>query len=344
MHRCLQLALLGAGYVAPNPMVGAVLVHEGRIIGEGWHRQWGGPHAEVHCLESVAEEDRRLIERSTLYVSLEPCNHTGKTGPCTELILRNRIPEVVLAMADPFPRVNGSGIARLREAGVRVITGVMEKEARFLNRRFLTFHRAGRPYVILKWAESGNGMIAGPGGKPVRITGSVSDRLVHRWRSEEAAIMVGTQTAINDNPLLSTRLWPGKSPVPVLIDQQLRVNEKSALYSSGNGLIVINGKRQDDSDGIRYRVSASAEPSAYLDTLFNENLQSVIVEGGASVLRSFIASGIWDEARVLVNRRMIIPDGIPAPRMQDASLLESMKVGTDECFVYLREVTVQGNG
>ena len=240
MHRCLELASLGMGNVAPNPMVGAVLVYDNRIIGEGYHMQFGGPHAEVNCINSVKPADRELISKSSLYVSLEPCNHFGKTPPCSDLIIKNRIPEVVIACTDPFEKVNGSGINKLMEAGVKVITGILEKNAISLNTRFFTFHQQKRPYIILKWAQSANKKISGKNGEPVRISHALTDRLVHRWRSEEAAIMVGTNTALKDNPSLTTRLWKGKNPIRIVVDNQLKIPSAFTLFNGEAPLIIFN--------------------------------------------------------------------------------------------------------
>ncbi|HEY8732982.1 MAG TPA: bifunctional diaminohydroxyphosphoribosylaminopyrimidine deaminase/5-amino-6-(5-phosphoribosylamino)uracil reductase RibD, partial [Puia sp.] len=212
MERCLQLAELGAGFTAPNPLVGAVLVHEGRIIGEGYHQKYGGPHAEVNCIQSVKTADRSLIPYSILYVSLEPCNHYGKTPPCTSLILREKIPRVVIGCRDPFSEVNGKGIEKLMANNVAVEFPVLENLSREKNRRFITFHEKKRPYIVLKWAQSINLKMAGKAGERIRITNEFSNRLIHKWRSEEAGILIGTNTAIQDNPELTTRLWEGKNP------------------------------------------------------------------------------------------------------------------------------------
>src|SRR5690606_9876485 len=213
MRRCLELASLGAGQVAPNPMVGAVLVHNDRIIGEGFHKRFGEAHAEVNCINSVNENDRDLIPGSTIYVSLEPCAHFGKTPPCADLIIHERIPRCIVALRDPFPDVNGKGIEKLLAAGVDVKVGILEDEARELNKRFFRFHINHRPYIILKWAQTADGYIGAGEGQRLLISNEYSNRLVHRWRSEEAAILVGTRTAELDNPALTTRLWPGSSPV-----------------------------------------------------------------------------------------------------------------------------------
>lgn len=312
MQRCLQLALLGAGNVAPNPMVGAVLVHQGKIIGEGYHRQYGQAHAEVNCISSVSGSDRHLVKESTLYVSLEPCNHAGKTPPCTNLIIENKIPRVVMACKDPFDKVNGSGIEKLRNNGIEVITGVLEKEALFLNRRFITFHQHKRPYIILKWAQSSDHKMAGTEKKPVKISHEITDRMVHKWRSEEAAIMVGKGTALADDPSLTTRLWKGKDPVRVLVDINLQVPAHYRLMDGKVPTIIINSIKESVEGNRTYCKVAGYENLAENITgiLYRLNLTSLIIEGGATLLGSFLKAGKWDEARVITNRGMVIGDGI----------------------------------
>ncbi|MEJ0080771.1 MAG: bifunctional diaminohydroxyphosphoribosylaminopyrimidine deaminase/5-amino-6-(5-phosphoribosylamino)uracil reductase RibD [Puia sp.] len=230
MERCLKLAELGAGYTSPNPLVGAVLVHKGKIIGEGYHQQYGGPHAEVNCLDSVKEADRSLIPDSSLYVSLEPCVHHGKTPPCTDLILREKIRRVVIGCRDPFSEVNGKGIEKLLAHGVQVNYPVLDEQSKELNRRFITFHQQKRPYVILKWAQSANHKMAGMSGRREMISNQYSSRLVHKWRSEEAGILVGTNTALLDNPELTVRLWDGKNPVRIVVDLGLRLPDSLKLF------------------------------------------------------------------------------------------------------------------
>jgi len=314
MRRCLQLASLGAGNVAPNPMVGAVLLHEGRIIGEGYHAIYGGPHAEVNCIASVRDEDKGLISKSTLFVSLEPCNHAGKTPPCTDLILAHRIPKVVIAQTDPFDLVNGSGIRRLRDVGVEVRSGILEKEARWLNRRFLCMHEKKRPYVILKWAESADHCIAGAGNRQVKISNAIADRLVHRWRSEETAIMVGAGSVRADNPSLTNRLWHGKNPIRVLVHANLDIPLEFNLFAPNEKVIIINLKKNADEGHLLYRKpeSGKIDPSSMMQILYREQVQSVLIEGGAKLHQSFIDSGIWDEIRIIRNPSLLLPGGLPA--------------------------------
>ncbi|MDQ6764196.1 MAG: bifunctional diaminohydroxyphosphoribosylaminopyrimidine deaminase/5-amino-6-(5-phosphoribosylamino)uracil reductase RibD, partial [Bacteroidota bacterium] len=221
MNRCIQLAKIAEGNVAPNPMVGAILVHENKIIGEGFHKKYGEPHAEANCINNVRDEHKNLIEQSTLYVSLEPCSHYGKTPPCADLIVQKKIPKVIIGCQDIFKEVAGKGIQKLNDAGIETTVGVLEKECSELNKRFFIFHQKQRPYIILKWAQSANGKI-GKKGERIFISNDYTNRLVHKWRSEEAAIMIGTNTAQEDNPSLTTRLWQGKNPVRIIIDKKLR--------------------------------------------------------------------------------------------------------------------------
>lgn len=318
MRRCLQLASLGRGHVAPNPMVGAVVVHEGRIIGEGYHRCYGKPHAEVNAIASVADES--LLPQSTLYVSLEPCSHYGKTPPCAELIVAKRIPRVVVGCLDPFPAVSGRGVARLREAGVEVITGVLEAECLALNRTFMTFQTRHRPFVTLKWAQSSDGFIdrvREPGEPAARISDDVSSVWVHRLRAESDAILVGTRTAISDNPSLTTRLWPGRSPLRIVLDEHARVPADRQLFTDGLPTLVVTGPETDypvlpPSVEVVHLPFGEALIPALLDELYRRRLQHLVVEGGAALLQSFIDSGQWDEARVETGP-LVLGQGVAAP-------------------------------
>src|SRR4051812_3591439 len=252
MHRCLELARLGAGNVAPNPMVGAVFVHEGRIIGEGYHQEYGKAHAEVNCVNSVSNEDKKFVSSSILYVSLEPCSHYGKTPPCTNLIIKEKIPRVVVGCRDPFKEVAGKGIEKLQDAGVEVTVGILEKECKELNKRFLTFHTQHRPYIILKWAQTANGKIGNRDSERLFITNEFANHLVHKWRSEEMAILVGTNTAFIDNPELTNRLWNGKSPIRLIVDTHLRLPSSLKIFNEQQPTIVFNTLKHEESETIRY--------------------------------------------------------------------------------------------
>lgn len=322
MRRCLQLAALGAGRVAPNPLVGAVLVHQGRIIGEGYHQQYGQAHAEVNCLASVAPADRPLIPASTMYVSLEPCAHFGKTPPCADRLITERVAAVVVACRDPFAAVNGKGIEKLERAGIPVTMGVLQAEAAWQNRRFFTWHTARRPYVVLKWAQSADGLL-GQTGQRTAISSAASQRLVHRWRSEEAAIMVGTQTALIDNPRLDTRHWSGPAPVRVLVDRHLRVPATHHLLDGSQSTLVLTTAPVPAGSAATYHPlpDGRTDVPALLQALYQHGLQSVLIEGGGQLLQSFIESGLWDEARVITNQALQLGDGVPAPTPGPAAQL-----------------------
>lgn len=354
MRRCLELALLGSGHVSPNPMVGAVLVHQNRIIGEGYHRQFGQAHAEVNCLAAVRDEDRPLIPDSTLYVSLEPCAHFGKTPPCADLIIRERIPRVVVGCRDPFPEVDGKGIDKLRAAGIEVVFGVLEKECVDLNKRFFIFHIQHRPYILLKWAQTANGKISGAGGSRLLISNEYSNRLAHKWRTEEAAILVGTNTALMDNPALTARLWTGPDPIRLVIDKELRLPGNLQLFDGQVRTILFNHLKHDmegwelEVRGIKRRIPGAgdmgklyyyqlAADSSLVHqltlALYQLKIQSVMVEGGAALLQSFIDEDYWDEARVITNEEMMVPEGLPAPVLDRARIVSREQFFSDSiCY------------
>lgn len=340
MQRCLELAVLGAGHVAPNPLVGSVLVHNGRIIGEGYHRKYGGPHAEVNCINSVAAEDQHLISESVIYVSLEPCAHHGKTPPCADLIIRHKIQKVVVGCRDPFPEVDGKGIEKLRAAGIDVIVGVCEEAAMALNKRFFTYHTAWRPYVTLKWAQTADGYIAGIPGERLLISHALTNRFVHKWRSEEAAILVGTNTAMQDDPQLNTRYWQGPDPVRLVVDLDLRLPSKLKLFNGDTRTIVFNAMKHGEEEGVFfYEVERRKELiPQLLQALFKLRLNSVLVEGGAVLLQSFIDAGLWDEAKVITNTALTAATGLPAPQLAQAEMVHTEQIQTDIIQVFSRPV------
>lgn len=329
MRRCLQLAGQGRGRVAPNPMVGAVLVHDNIIIGEGYHKEYGQAHAEVNCINSINEKDQHLISLSTLYVSLEPCAHFGKTPPCTNLIIKHQIPKVVIGCRDSYEEVNGKGIAILKEAGVDVIAGVLEKECLEMNARFFTFHKKKRPYIILKWAQSIDGNIAGAEKKQVAISGEMSSRVVHHWRTEEAAILVGTQTAMIDDPHLTARLWQGKNPVRLVIDSVLKLPGELKLFDQSAETIVFNTVKDELVGNTRYYKLEVMTVKNVLAACYDLNLQSVLVEGGALLLQSFIEEELFDEIRVTTNTATTLSGGLAAPRLKNVTLKKQEWLATD---------------
>lgn len=320
MQRCIQLAKNGLGTSYPNPLVGSVIVKNDRIIGEGWHQKAGMPHAEVNAFASVGEE--LSLEDATLYVSLEPCSHYGKTPPCADLIISKGIKKVVLGSTDPNPKVAGKGIKKLREAGCEVILGILEMECMALNKRFFTFQQQKRPYLFLKWAQTSNGYIAPlkefrNEKKPVWITNEYSRQLVHKMRSEEMAILVGTRTVLDDNPSLTVRDWAGNNPLRLLIDRNLKIPPSYSIFGSQAKTIVLNEKKSKSSDEIEYiKLDFSLNlPEQISEVLFHKNIQSLIVEGGAKTIESFVKANLWDEAWVFTGPNNF-ERGIEAPRFK----------------------------
>lgn len=331
MYRCFELALKGAGNTAPNPMVGAVLVYNDTIIGEGYHKQYGEVHAEVNCINSVPADKKDVISKSTLYVSLEPCAHYGKTPPCADFIIENKIPRVVIGCKDSFAAVNGKGIEKMKTAGIEVITGILEQEALVLNKRFFTFNAKQRPYIILKWAQTADDKIAAFGNERLLISNETSNRLVHQWRSEEAAVLVGTNTALKDNPALTVRLVKGKNPVRLVIDKQLQLTQTLQLFDSSAKTIVYNLWKSETKNATDfYKLERGRSIIKQVaQHLYDIKLQSVIVEGGAILLQSFIEAGLWDEARIITNSKMKIGDGLAAPVLSNHLLIEKTINGSD---------------
>jgi len=353
INRCLELAKRGAGYVAPNPMVGAVLVYEEKIIGEGYHQQYGEPHAEVNCINSVREGDRNKISSSVLYVSLEPCSHFGKTPPCTDLIIANKIPAVVIGCRDPFKEVDGKGIEKLQAAGVKVIDGTLEKECQQLNKRFFTFHTKHRPYIILKWAETGDGFVStSPQPSPkerafvdsastrLLISNEQTNRLVHKWRSEEASILVGTNTAMLDDPELTTRYWNGLSPIRLVVDMDLRLPLSLKIFNDKQRTVIFNAlKHEEQKNLVYYQVTDDVSlVHQIVNALYQMKIQSVIVEGGARLLQSFIDEEMWDEARVIKNEELKINNGLAAPELLLNKAEQEMKISGDSIKIYNHEL------
>ncbi|MFC4263756.1 bifunctional diaminohydroxyphosphoribosylaminopyrimidine deaminase/5-amino-6-(5-phosphoribosylamino)uracil reductase RibD [Ferruginibacter yonginensis] len=336
MQRCIQLALKGAGYVAPNPMVGAVLVYNDTIIGEGYHQQFGQAHAEVNCINAVPEQLQHLISSSILYVSLEPCAHYGKTPPCVDLILQRQIKKVVVGCTDSFEKVNGAGIQKLQAAGVAVVVGVLESACVTLNKRFFTFHQKKRPFVLLKWAQSNDGFIAGDGGIPIHISNEYSNRLVHQLRATEAAILVGSTTVINDNPQLNTRKWIGKHPTRLIIDPQLKIGNDAHIYDGTTPTIIFNKIKNDYQLNVQW-VKVDADQN-YMDSVFTfcyqQQLNSIIIEGGSKTLQSFIDAGMWDEAIVITNTHLQIHRGITSPILKNHQLVNIQTIQTDNICYY----------
>ena len=342
INRCIQLAQNGLGRTYPNPVVGSVIVHNEVIIGEGWHQKAGEPHAEVNAVNSV--KDKSLLPKSTIYVSLEPCSHYGKTPPCSNLIIDIGIKKVVIGTVDPFSEVAGKGIKKLMDAGCQVRVGVLEQECRELNKRFFTFHTKKRPYIILKWARSGDGFLAPLSAKnaerkPVWITGKYSKQLVHKWRAEEQAIMVGTNTAVADNPQLNTRLWQGNDPVRLVLDKTLRIPADSHLFDGSVKTIVLTEKASEERSSknvIFESLDFEGDLAQQLcEVLFRHEIQSVIIEGGRQTLQTFIDAGLWDEARIFTGKPHFRA-GIKAPEVT-GRLVSETKVDQDHLKVIFND-------
>lgn len=344
MRRALELATLGRGHVSPNPMVGCVIEHQGRIIGEGWHQHYGESHAERNAILSVRPEDAHLLPSSTAYVTLEPCSHFGKQPPCADLLIEKRIGRVVCCNDDPNPLVSGQGFQKLREAGIAVETGLLNETGRALNARFFTFMEKNRPYVILKWAETADGYVAGEEGQPVQISGPLSQRLVHRWRAEEDAIMVGTNTARTDNPRLNVRLVPGRNPTRIVIDKQLRLDQHLNLFDGSQPTLGYNFIKTETVGQTSYIQLSPDKPflPQLLADLHERRIQSVLVEGGTTLLNSFLDAGLWDEMRVFRSQTMLsgvagagnpVNGGVKAPIVR-GQLIGREQVGEDELSIY----------
>ena len=336
MLRCLELAKLGEGHTSPNPMVGCVIVYEDKIIGEGFHQRYGDPHAEVNAIRSV--KDSSLLQHSTLYVSLEPCSHYGKTPPCSDLIIGKKIPHVVIATTDPNPEVSGRGIQKLQLAGCCTEVGILEHESRELNRRFFTFFNKKRPYIILKWAQTTDGFIdsaryAGEEAKPTWITSETTRVTVHKQRSTENAILIGTETAIKDNPSLTLRDWFGNQPSRIVVDIKNRLPEESKLFNGEAQTYTVSAEAYaDNRKTILIQVSSRDYIPTLLNFLFESNIQSLIVEGGTKTLNYFLETGFWDEAHVYTGNKQF-GDGVNAPDF-NSSILFSEKFHESKLDVY----------
>ena len=310
MFRALQLAQQGGGHASPNPMVGAVVVHEGRIIGEGFHRCCGKAHAEVNAIASV--QDQMLLPESTIYVTLEPCSHYGKTPPCANLLIERGIKRVVVGTLDPFEMVSGRGVAMLREAGIEVEVGVLERECRELNKRFFTAHTTGMPWVLLKWAQSSDGFIADNKGR-VLFSTPMTQALMHRERSMVDAIVVGARTVVVDNPTLTNRHWSGNSPLRVVLDRNLSIPSDCNVLNDGGKTLIYNEKKEEIKGAVEWAELDTTEPETWLRDLYRRGVTSVMVEGGANVLQQLLDSGIWNEIRIEI-APVTLGDGIKAPQ------------------------------
>ena len=335
MKRCIELASKAMGSVSPNPMVGCVIVYQGNIIGEGYHKNYGKAHAEVNAIASV--KDKSLLPKSTLYVNLEPCAHFGKTPPCSNLIIEYKIPKVVVGCADAFLKVAGKGIEKMEKEGIEVIVGVLEKESRALNKRFFTFHEKERPYIILKWAESQDGFIAPKNqNEPFWMTSIESKKLAHQFRAEEDAILVGRITAEKDNPSLTVRKVKGENPTRIVIDKELKLSTDLNLFNSEVKTLIFNSVKSEIVDSNNFiKINFNNLTESILRELYKQKIQSVIIEGGSKTLQSFIDVNMWDEARIFTTNKELT-DGVKAPTIKGEIVTES-DIGGDELEIITNE-------
>lgn len=327
IKRCIEIAKNGLGSTRPNPMVGCVIVYKSEIIGEGFTSTYGGNHAEVNAINSV--KDNSLLNQATIYVTLEPCSHYGKTPPCSDLIIKHQIPNVVIGSLDDNPQVAGKGIEKLKNAGCKVVVGVLEKECKEHHKRFFTFHNKNRPYIILKWAETAKGFIAPKTKdqrKPVWITNEYSRQLVHKWRSEEQAILVGANTVLQDNPSLTVRDWTGENPIRIVIDKENKLSKDFKVFNTEAKTIIISEENINFNKNIAQQICG---------ILFKNNINSVIIEGGAKTLQTFIAENLWDEARIFIGN-IQFQNGVKAPRFS-GTLISEESILEDKLKIFINK-------
>jgi diaminohydroxyphosphoribosylaminopyrimidine deaminase / 5-amino-6-(5-phosphoribosylamino)uracil reductase len=336
MRRCIELAEKGLGNVAPNPMVGCVIVCDGKIIAEGYHQQYGSAHAEPNAIKQVSDEQ---LKKSTLYVTLEPCSHYGKTPPCADLIISKAIKKVIVGNLDSNPLVSGKGIQKLKDAGIEVEYGILNKECRALNKRFFTFHEKKRPYIILKWAQTADGFISHwplPKNKEENwITGKESKELVHAWRAQEQAILIGYNTLINDNPLLTTRFTEGKNPIRLVLSKTIDFSGDLNALNTDAKTVIFNTVKNKVTDTLEYvKIDWTNKIQEVLEYCFKKNISSIIVEGGTNTINNFITTNHWDEAQVFVNPTNNFENGISAPNF-NLTNLSPLKIGNDLLYTIL---------
>lgn len=331
MHRTFELAQRGMGSVSPNPLVGCVIVKEGRIIGEGCHEQYGQAHAEVNAVENVV--DKSQLAGSTVYVNLEPCSHFGKTPPCADMLIRHAVKKVVISTLDTNPLVGGKGIQKLREAGIDVVTDVLEKEGSIFNRRFFTVFDKGRPYISLKWAQTSDGFIAKNNFDSKWISNELSRQWVHRWRSEEDAVLVGSQTVKYDNPKLTVRDWPGRNPVRIVLDRFLKLDTSLHVFDQTVHTLCFNTIKTEAKQNLEFiKLDEQGFVQQVVAELQKRKIQSVLIEGGTRIFNEFIKAGLWDEARVFISPQNF-GEGISAPQFS-ATLVSEQQVDSDILRIY----------
>ncbi len=347
MYRCFELAVKGLGTAAPNPIVGAVLVYQQSIIGEGFHEFYGGPHAEVNCIQSVAEKHKNLIEKCTLYISLEPCAHFGKTPPCTNLIIDHKIKKVVIGCRDPFEAVNGKGVEILKQHGVDITEGILESEASTLNKRFFCFHKNKRPFILIKWAETSNGYIA-PQHQTYKadrwlISTALTKRFVHRLRKEQMAILIGTNTACWDDPVLNSHLQHDGKTVRLIIDKSLRIPTSHKIYNTAHKTYVFNYlENKNYSEFVEYICLSASENllQSLMNWCYKNGIQSLLVEGGRKTIESFFEAGLYDEVVQIINNKSIKEIGLESPDLpNDINLDKTFQLEDDTIKIYTKSIT-----
>ena len=335
MQRALQLAALGREWVSPNPMVGCVIVHNDLIIGEGFHQKYGDAHAEVNAFNTVINKD--LLSESTVYVTLEPCSHFGKTPPCADLLIKHKVKKVVICNTDPFPQVSGTGIKKLQAAGIEVITGVLDKAGEELNKRFFKAHQTGLPYVVIKWAETSDGFVAQKDGNSLAISNATTNITVHRWRAEEAGILVGTNTVLTDNPQLNARNWPeANNPLRIVIDKNLRIKGDFNIFDRKQKTLIYNLHKNQIDENLEF-IQLNSDTNFLknmLSDLKRRGINSVLVEGGPQLIQSFFEEQYYDEIRV-IKSDMVLKEGINAPKVPSGiPLVKKYSILNDQIFIF----------
>jgi diaminohydroxyphosphoribosylaminopyrimidine deaminase/5-amino-6-(5-phosphoribosylamino)uracil reductase len=337
MERALQLAALGREWVSPNPMVGCVIVHDGLIIGEGFHQKYGEAHAEVNAVNAVINKE--LLYEATVYVTLEPCAHFGKTPPCADLLIKHKIKKVIVCNLDPFPQVSGTGVKKLQEAGIEVVVGVLAQEGEELNKRFFKAHRFGLPYIVIKWAETSDGYVAQKDGNPLAISNTTTNITVHRWRAEEAGILVGTNTILNDNPQLNARNWPeANNPTRIIIDRNLRIQGDFHILDQKQKTLIYNLHKNQSIDNLEYiKIESEIDfLNKMLSSLKNRGINSILVEGGPQLIQSFFEEQLYDEIRIIKSDNPI-KEGINAPKVPSGiPLIKNYSILNDQIFIFAR--------
>ena len=337
MERALQLAALGSEWVSPNPMVGCVIVHDGLIIGEGFHQKFGEAHAEVNAVNAVINKE--LLHEATVYVTLEPCAHFGKTPPCADLLIKHKIKKVIVCNLDPFPQVSGTGLKKLQEAGIEVVVGVLAQEGEELNKRFFKAHRFGLPYIVIKWAETSDGYVAQKDGNPLAISNTATNITVHRWRAEEAGILVGTNTILNDNPQLNARNWPeANNPTRIIIDRNLRIQGDFHILDQKQKTLIYNLHKNQSIDNLEYiKIESEIDfLNKMLSSLKNRGINSILVEGGPQLIQSFFEEQLYDEIRIIKSGHAI-KEGINAPNVPSGiPLVKNYCILNDQIFIFAR--------